>query len=167
MGQRRSRIPKTVAIGIVSGALWLACGHEPSTCPENLSIDISNAVLAVYNGGTGSGTINATFTCPSGGSGTVTGTRGLTNYDYTVDFLSCLNVGTESSLTLTGTIHDTTDISTHIETAHADSLQIVGTETACTASAIQASCEVDFSFDGRDSAGVPMGSGSICGLTFP
>ena len=152
---------------MVVGALWLACGQEPATCPENLSIDLANAILAVDNGFTTTGTVNATFTCPSGGSGSVTGTRGASNYDLTVDFVACTNVGTESTLTLTGTIHDTTNTSTHVETAHSDSLQIVGTETACMASSIDAACEVDFNFTGRDSSGVAIGSGSICGLTFP
>ena len=40
---------RTFAISMVVGALWLACGQEPATCPENLSIDLANAILAVDN----------------------------------------------------------------------------------------------------------------------
>jgi hypothetical protein len=78
-----------------------------------------------------------------------------------------VQTGVESTLTLTGTLHVVSDLTSNVETGHADALQIKGSETACTASSIDATCAVDWSYSGRDSSMVPVGTGMVCGLAFP
>jgi hypothetical protein len=154
-----------IAAAIVA-SLW-ACG-EPSTCPFGIGIDIESFTTDGYNtairsSGGGSG-VNVNWTCPNGGSATITGTANTqtVTYDVTFTFHQCADFSL-GMLTLDGAMHDSvvngSQSSTKTETIHSDALKINGHETDCKADPIDATCVVDI-----DDTSSNL-SATICGLS--
>jgi hypothetical protein len=153
-------------------ALVAACGHETSTCADDLALDIAQFTVDGYNAvikDSGGGTINTTWTCPGGGSASITGTANTQTVTFDTDwtFHMCTDDVLGSTLTLDGVLHHTTTngsmASTDLETGHSDALKLFGHNHICNADPIDNTCVVDYTIKG---AGVDD-TGSICGITFP
>ena len=150
--------------------LLVACGQEPPTCADNLAIDLENFTVDGYNAvikGGGGGTINTTWTCPGGGSATITGTANTQTLTWTLDwtFHMCVDTGTESTLTLDGALHNDVmnagSLSTKVEVDHSDALTLYGNESTCKADPIDNTCVVDYTLTSSGN------HGTICGIVFP
>ena len=160
-----NRALRAVTVIVAAGLAWAvqACA-EPSSCPLGIGIDIQQFVTDGYNTavkGTGGGSgLNISWSCPGGGSATITGTANTqaVTFDLTFAFHACVD-STLGDLTLDGTLEDQTtngaNSATETETAHSDALKINGTESLCKADPIDATCVVD----------ITATTTTICGLS--
>jgi hypothetical protein len=157
---------RLVSLALVTGAMTVAvaCGHESSTCIDDMGIVVTQFTTDGYNmvvrtSGGGSG-LNLSWSCPQGGSATITGTADTANinYDLTWTFTACHDTTIED-LTFSGVLHDQvqngTSSSGKTETAHSDAFTMMGHNTVCNADPINATCVVD----------ITPSKTTICGLT--
>ena len=163
---------RLVSASLVTCSLGIAvaCGHETSTCSDNLALEISEFTVDAYNmviinsGGSGR-TWN--WTCPGGGSAVITGTANTSNvtFDVMFTFTNCQDTVLGDTLKLSGVLHEVTtngaSSSTEVQIGHSDALQMYGHNKICEANPIQTTCVVDYNIQ---TAG---DTSSICGIKNP
>lgn len=153
------------AVIAASAAAWVAaCGREPSDCPLDIGIDIKEFAVDAYNGvvknSGGGSALSFEWTCPNGGSATITGTANTStvSFDLVLLFRQCADFSL-GMLTLDGMLEDVTtngsSPSGGTVTVHSTGLGIMGTEDLCHADPINATCAVD----------ITEASTTICGLS--
>lgn len=166
---------------LVPAALVVAgCGGEPPQCGTSVAEDLF-IVTAIdsYNHALGPAQTGATWSCPGGGTATVSGMSTQPDPstrvdDYLVTYDSCFDSAIDTKLTFSGVVHQTgtwvLDLNAyycHDCRITADALAIKGTETHCDEPKIDRTCMVDFTVHGTAANAPQQYAGSICDFTFP
>lgn len=166
------RVASILVVGLA------ACGSDQPACGTNIAEDLFVvAAIDAYGGTIGPSGSGSVWTCPGGGTATVTGTTtpmgNATLRDFTVTFADCFDSTASTELTLTGSLHhrgtwiDETTAAFCESCTVTGSLHVVGTEASCKAPHLAQDCAIDFAVTGTSSQVVASYEGSVCGFTFP
>ncbi|NVB85313.1 MAG: hypothetical protein HOV81_43520 [Kofleriaceae bacterium] len=167
---------RPVASALVVGLA--ACGSDEPECGTNIAEDIFVvAAIDAYGATLGASGAGSVWSCPGGGTATVTGTTtplgNGTLRDFTVTFADCFDSTASTELTLTGSVHHRGTWIDEMAAAYCESckvtgsLRVVGTEAACETPHLARDCAIDFTVTGTSSQVVASYEGSVCGFTFP
>ncbi|HUS29714.1 MAG TPA: hypothetical protein VMZ53_14520 [Kofleriaceae bacterium] len=172
---------RCVGVGTVlfSVMVAVACAEpEEPECTSSIAFDIHYLYVQATNATTRSGGSGSNWTCPQGGSATVTETSTTNNATQTNDsqltFHMCSYVMNGFDIRLDGPLHahNVSNIVGNLVYCNtceltSPGLKIYGSELLCNADPIDATCEVSFTIKNESTQSMGDYAGSICSLTFP
>lgn len=160
--------------------LGAGCGGEPAECGTSVAEDIFIVTaIDAYNAALGPTASGMVWSCPGGGTATVMGTTTQQDAttridDFSVTYGDCFDSGIETTLVLTGVVHqhgtwilDVNASYCNDCTITSDALTIRGTESHCDEPHIDRTCNVRYTVTGTAANKPQRYDGTVCDFTFP